>query len=203
MHMPTATRQKLIDAAAKRFYRDGFRNVGIDQILSDVGISKTAFYKHFECKEDLVLAALDDRTRWMQITFLEMVRQRGGESGGGQLRALFDVVHEIIRSDDFQGCIFVNVAMEFPLQHDPAHVAAARSKQAMEDLVAEMATQAGAANPRGLAQELCLVMEGVYVTRHVTGKPETIAIARRIADRIIAEHLPHEPSRAAVSKTID
>jgi AcrR family transcriptional regulator len=188
--MPTATRQKLVDAATKRFYRDGFRNVGIDQILSDVGISKTAFYKHFECKEDLMLAALDTQDRWVQNTFLEMVRERGGESGAGQLRALFDVVDQIIHTTDFQGCIFVNVAMEFPLQHDPAHIAAARSKQAMEDLVAEIATHASAANPRALAQELCLVMEGVYVTRHVTGKPETIEIARRIADRIIAEHLP-------------
>ena len=30
------TRQRLIDAAGRRFYRDGFRNVGIDQILTDV-----------------------------------------------------------------------------------------------------------------------------------------------------------------------
>jgi AcrR family transcriptional regulator len=187
--MATATRQKLVETARKRFYRDGFRNVGIDQILSEVGISKTAFYKHFECKEDLMLAALEDQDRWVQNTFLEMVRTRGGETGVGQLNALFDVVDEIIHSDDFQGCIFVNVAMEFPLQHDPAHLAAARSKKAIEDLVAEIAARAGAADPRGLAQELCLVMEGVYVTRHVTGKPETIDIARRIAQRIIAQHL--------------
>ena len=85
-----------------------------------------------------MLAALEDQDRWLQNTFLEMVAQRGGETGIGQLNALFDVVDEIIHSDDFQGCIFVNVAMEFPLQHDPAHLAAARSKKAIEDLVAEM-----------------------------------------------------------------
>jgi len=38
--MKTPTRQRLIDAAVRRFYRDGFRNVGIDQVLADVGISK-------------------------------------------------------------------------------------------------------------------------------------------------------------------
>ncbi|MGE5191166.1 MAG: hypothetical protein ACM3U2_01610 [Deltaproteobacteria bacterium] len=41
--MPAPTRQRLIEAAIRRFYRDGFRNDGIDQILTDVGISKTAF----------------------------------------------------------------------------------------------------------------------------------------------------------------
>jgi hypothetical protein len=38
--MPSATRQKLVDAAARRFYRDGFRNVGIDQILADSVLAK-------------------------------------------------------------------------------------------------------------------------------------------------------------------
>ena len=57
--MKTPTRQRLVEAATRRFYRDGFRSVGIDQILSDVGISKTAFYKHFESKEDLMLGALE------------------------------------------------------------------------------------------------------------------------------------------------
>ena len=59
--MPSTTRQRLIEAAARRFYRDGFRNVGIDQVLADVGISKTAFYKHFESKDDLMLAVLEMR----------------------------------------------------------------------------------------------------------------------------------------------
>ncbi len=123
--MPSATRQRLTEAALRRFYRDGFRNVGLDQVLADVGISKTAFYKHFSCKEDLVLAALEFQSRWLETAFPEMVCQRGGETPVGQLRALFDVVDEIIADDEFRGCIFVNVAMEYPLPHDPAHVAAA------------------------------------------------------------------------------
>jgi len=194
--MPSATRQKLVEAATRRFYRDGFRNVGIDQILSDVGISKTAFYKHFECKEDLMLAALDDQDQWVQNIFRQMVREKGGESGSGQLRALFDVVERIIGSTDFQGCIFVNVAMEFRLPHEPAHIAAARNKRALEDIVCEIANSAGAANPRALAQELCLIMEGAYITRHVTGSPETIAVARRIAEQVINEHLGPSEEKA-------
>ena len=174
----------------KRFYRDGFRNVGIDQILADVGISKTAFYKHFECKDDLMLAVLDNQNVWLQSTFREMIEERGGDSALGQLRAVFDVVETIIGSEEFQGCIFVNAAMEFPLMHEPAHVAAAGNRRAIEELICRIAGQAGAADPRVLAQELCLVMEGAYVTRQVTGNPQTIAIARRVADRVIAAHVP-------------
>lgn len=193
--MTTPTRQRLVDAAVRRFYRDGFRNVGIDQVLADVGISKTAFYKHFESKEDLMLAALEAQNRWLQGTFRQMVQERGGPSAHGQLRALFDVVEQIIESDEFHGCIFVNVSMEFPLLHEPAHQAAARSKEAIENLVHDLAVKAGAADPGALAQELCLIMEGVYVTRHVTGRPNTIGIARRLAERVLAEHVPERSTR--------
>lgn len=193
--MGTPTRQRLIDSAIRRFYRDGFRNVGVDQVLADVGISKTAFYKHFESKEDLMLAALEGQNRWLQETFRQMVRDRGGPSAHGQLRALFDVVEQIIESDGFHGCIFVNVSMEFPLLHEPAHQAAARNKESIEELVEELAVQAGAADPKALAEELCLIMEGVYVTRHVTGRPDAIAIARRLAERVLSVHVPAKSMR--------
>src|SRR5262249_31267757 len=142
-----STRERLTQAAVRRFYRDGFRNVGLDQVLADVGISKTAFYKHFECKEDLVLAALEMQDRWLQA----MVRERGGVAPLGQLRALLDVVDSIIDADEYQGCIFVNVALEFPLPHEPAHVAAAAHKRAMEVIVHDLAARAGATDPRQMA----------------------------------------------------
>jgi AcrR family transcriptional regulator len=183
----TMTRQRLIEAAVPRFYRDGFRNVGIDQILGDVGISKTAFYKHFESKEDLMLAALEDYNCRVQEMFRGLMRELGGESAIGQLNALMDVVEHIIETEGFQGCIFVNAAIEFPLAHEPAHLAAARSKQTIEELVCEVAMQAGTSDPRTLAKELCLIMEGAYVTRHVTGDKQAAEIARRVARLVIAD----------------
>ncbi|HKB06055.1 MAG TPA: TetR/AcrR family transcriptional regulator [Gemmataceae bacterium] len=191
-----STRQRLTEAAVRRFYRDGFRGVGLDQVLADVGISKTAFYKHFESKEDLVLAALELKNRWLQDTFRAMVRERGGADPVGQLRALLDVVDRIIDADDYQGCLFVNVALEFPLATEPAHVAAAEHKRAIERIVQDLAAAAGAADPRSMARELCLVMEGAYVTRQVTGDLQSIEVARRVADLVIAAHLGDAPRGA-------
>jgi AcrR family transcriptional regulator len=184
------TRQRLIESAVRRFYRDGFRNVGLEQVLADVGISKTAFYKHFECKEDLVLAALDLKSRWLQGAFREMVRECGGDSPLGQLGALLEVVDRITATDEFQGCIFVNVAMEYPLPHEPAHIAAAQHKRSIEEFVCDLAACAGAADPSRLAQELCLIMEGAYVTRQVMGNKQSLEVARRVADLVIATHVP-------------
>jgi AcrR family transcriptional regulator len=183
------TRERLTEAAAQRFYRDGFRSVGLDQVLADVGISKTAFYKHFESKDDLVLAALDLKGSWLAGEFRAMVRQSGGESPCGQLRALFDVVGQVIDSQEFQGCIFVKVAMEYPLPHEPEHVAAAHHKRSLEEFVRELAREAGAADPGRMARELCMIVEGVFVTRQVTGDKTSIDVARRLAELVIEDHL--------------
>jgi AcrR family transcriptional regulator len=188
--MATTTRQRLMDAAFERFYRDGFRNVGLDQVLADVGISKTAFYKHFESKEDLMVAALADHNRSFQEEFRNQIRACGGIEPRQQLLALFDVVENALESPGFHGCVFVNVSIEFPCPHEPAHLEAVRSKEAVEEIIRDLAAQAGAGDPQGLAEELCLLMEGAYVTRHISKKPHTIAIARRLAEMAIAAHVP-------------
>src|SRR6187455_583996 len=102
--MALATRQRLIDSAFQRFYRDGFRSVGLDQIIADVGISKTAFYKHFESKDDLMLATLESQNSLLQGAFQTIVREHGGPTPLGQLHALLDVVEHFISSEGFQGC---------------------------------------------------------------------------------------------------
>ena len=199
--MPTETRKptrrRLIETAKAHFYRDGFRSSGLDAILADVGISKAAFYKHFDSKEDLMVGVLEAVDEMLQREFRQMVRDRGGPSAIGQLRALIDVVHEEMMQESFHGCIFVVAAMEFPLPHDPAHQVAARHKRAIEDFVHELAERAGVAEPQAMAQELCLVMEGAYVTRSVTNDMSTVAIARRLADQVINRHLPSNTPRAS------
>jgi len=186
----TNTREKLVNAAKQRFYRDGFRNVGIDAVLEDVGITKTAFYKHFESKDDLMVAVLESVDVFLQQTFRQMVRERGGPSAVGQLHAVLDVVKEIISNEAFHGCIFVHAAMEFPLPHDPAHQAAAKHKRAIEDFLYELAERGGAADPKALAQEICMLLEGAYVTRSVTRDMNSFEIARRMVEQAIARHLP-------------
>jgi AcrR family transcriptional regulator len=196
--MASDTRQRLIRAARTRFYRDGFRSVGIDPILADVGISKAAFYKHFESKDALVVAVLDDLDAFLQQQFRRMIKDRGGPTAAGQLRAVMDVVeHEMDAEASFHGCIFVGAAMEFPLPHDPAHQAAARHKQAIEECIYELGERAGVADPAALAQELCLVTEGAYVTRGITNDPTKIVVARRLADQVIARHLSAAAAPAA------
>ena len=193
----TPTRDRLVDAAIARFYKDGFRNVGIDQILSDVGISKTAFYKHFASKDDLLLAALDAKGIWLEEVCRKKVWEKGGPTPEGQLRSVFEIIEFFLTMDEFQGCIFVRAAMEFPFPTEPVFQAAARNKKAFEAFVLTIAQHCDVADPEGLSRKLCLIAEGAYVTQHVTGNPDTLEDARAMVQMVIDQALDERKMEAA------
>lgn len=57
------TRTKIMDSASKLFSTRGFNTASVDDICEEAGISKGAFYHHFESKQALFLALLDG---WLQ-----------------------------------------------------------------------------------------------------------------------------------------
>jgi len=192
--MSQTTRDRIIKAAHDLFYRVGFHTVGLDAILTEVGVTKTTFYNHFESKEDLVHETLRWHDRWWQDTFREVLKKHGGDSPRGQLLAIFDALDEFLACDEFNGCYFVNVAVQFPTPHDPAHQAAATHKRATESIMRELAGYAGARDAEALAKELSLLMEGAYVTRQVTGDTKIGKVASRVARLVIDAHLGEHES---------
>lgn len=57
------TRAKILESAVKLFSTRGYNTASVDDICKDAGISKGAFYHHFESKQALFLALLDG---WLQ-----------------------------------------------------------------------------------------------------------------------------------------
>jgi AcrR family transcriptional regulator len=188
--MAESSRDRLIEVSSHMFYRDGFHAVGLDRILDQVNVTKTTFYNHFESKEALILAVLQRHDRWWRNEFCRLLRERAGDDPGDQLRAVPDVLSALFDSDHFNGCIFVNVAAEFPMQHDPVHIAAKEHKHLMELMLRDMALRAGASDPIALAEQLSMIMEGAYVTSQITGNPRTAEIAQRNAQMIFDRYLP-------------
>jgi AcrR family transcriptional regulator len=57
------TRARILDSAIKLFSGRGYNKASVDDICAEAGISKGAFYHHFESKQALFLALLDG---WLQ-----------------------------------------------------------------------------------------------------------------------------------------
>ena len=62
----------------------------------------------------------------------------------------------------------------------------------MQGIITQVAREAGARAPETLAKELMLLMEGAYVTSHVTGDKDAVRTACRAAEVLIDRRLGKE-----------
>jgi AcrR family transcriptional regulator len=73
-----ATRQRILDAAGRRFKQDGIDGAGVATLMSDAGLTNGAFYAHFTSKEDLVANVLADQLRAQRQSFDAQLSDRAG-----------------------------------------------------------------------------------------------------------------------------
>src|SRR3982751_1637188 len=73
-----ATRRRIVDAAGRRFKRDGIDSAGVATVMADAGLTNGAFYAHFASKEDLVANVLADQLRAQRESFDAQPPDRAG-----------------------------------------------------------------------------------------------------------------------------
>ena len=109
---PERTRRRLLQAAFREVYRYGFQSAGIDAILAATNVTKGALYYHFESKEALGYAIIEEvvanfpRDRWL----LPLERSKDKDP----IDVLIGIVRAIpARPKDLKGgCPLVNLAQE-------------------------------------------------------------------------------------------
>jgi TetR/AcrR family transcriptional regulator, transcriptional repressor for nem operon len=94
-----ATRQRIIEAAGRRFKRDGFDGSGIATLMADAGLTNGAFYAHFTSKEDLVAATVAEQLRAQSASLSALAPDHTGLEQ--YVRAYLSVEH---RDNPEEGC---------------------------------------------------------------------------------------------------
>lgn len=188
--MSQKTRERLVCAAYELFQEHGFHAVGLDQIIKNTGVTKSTFYNHFESKEALIVAVLEWRDALWPHYLSQALRQRGGARPRAQLMALFDVLEEAWASDGKRGCLFIRAAAEFPCPHDPIHVMAQNFMRKAEEVIRDLASLAGARNPKSLSRELVILAAGAHAHSQMGDPLAVTGLGKRLARRALADHLP-------------
>src|ERR671932_817018 len=110
---PEATRRRLLEAAFEEFYAHGFQGGSLNHIVAQAGATKGALFHHFDGKQALGYAVLDDvigpllLARWLDpvansidpLTDIQAAFRRYVES-------------DIATGDWLQGCPLNNMAQE-------------------------------------------------------------------------------------------
>lgn len=76
-------RRVLLDAAWRCVSRGSFRNLVVDDVCAEAGLSKGAFYTYFASKDALLMALLEDDAAGLDELLADAAEQ---PSGAGQIR---------------------------------------------------------------------------------------------------------------------
>ena len=179
-------RDRILDTAYDLFSRHGIRAVGVDRIVAESGVAKMSLYRHFPSKDILVLTFLQEREkRWTNEWLRSEVEARAATPAERML-AIFDVFGEWFLIDDFEGCSFINVLLEFDDRGNPIRQASVVHLSNIRDFLRELATEAGASDPVALAHQWHILMKGSIVA---AGEGDRLAGQRaQEIGRLLLEH---------------
>lgn len=196
--MKASRRDHLVQTAKQLFQRNGYHATGIEKILSTAGVSKPTLYRHFDSKDELIMAALrvwDEESR----AWLTGEMERRARTPREQILALFEALGDWFESVGFQGCMFINATVEFAEQDNPIHRMAAEHKRTFAAHVRDLVAASGAKDPGEVTERLMILMEGAIVTAHTHGRSDGAARARAMAEAILADAIDGCGARRAGS----
>jgi len=182
------TRQRILDGAYRLFYESGFARAGMDAIAEAAGITKRSLYQHFDSKDSL-LAAVMEQQHGLMLARIGQWIERDADSPRSMVEALFGHLSRWAASPGWRGSGFSRAALEFAdLPGHPARRAARRHKRAVEDSLREALARRGCQAPALLARELMLLIEGCLNLALIHGERDYIAAAAQAALALTERH---------------
>ena len=175
-------RQRILDTATELFYRDGINATGVERLAAESSVSKRTLYQHFPSKTAVVeeyLRSIEDRVANPQQGTHQTPRER--------LLAVFQAPTS--RGGPLRGCPFHNAAVESAGAMPGVQEIVRASKRSFINGLAELAKQAGAADPQQLGNELGVLYEGAAALATSLDDSSPWAYARRAAESLIDKAL--------------
>jgi AcrR family transcriptional regulator len=104
-------REQILSTAARLFFRQGYTQTGINQLVDESLVARRTFYHHFPSKEALGQAYLE----LASAGWLSSLRQasHGRRTAAGVVRALFEQLARFAVESEYRGCGLLNLASEF------------------------------------------------------------------------------------------
>jgi AcrR family transcriptional regulator len=160
-------KEKVFQTAARLFYQNGYRAVGVDSIAAESGIGKMTLYRHYPSKDELIVAYLRDNDEFFWENFEQATKD--AVTPREKLLAFFEALQEYVTAPACYGCPFLNVASEYPDMDYPGHQTAIKHKQSVLARFRQLAKDSGARDPDIIAAQLFLLMDGAYTASRMFG----------------------------------
>ncbi len=184
---PASGRERLLDAAYELFSRGGVQAVGVDAVIAEAGVAKATLYRNFESKDELALAFLEERERRWTFGWLRREVEDRTSDPAQRLLTIFDVFGEWFAREDYEGCAFVNVLLEFSDPKAPARAASVRHLEHIRWFLRELAHAAGVGDADAFARQWHILMKGSIVAA-AEGDRDAAARAQDLGRLLLERH---------------
>ncbi|MBB0244469.1 TetR family transcriptional regulator [Streptomyces alkaliphilus] len=178
-------RDRVLTAAARRFYSDGITATGIDTITAEAGVAKMSLYNNFSSKAELVRAYLDARhEEWLSRYRSRLQRSESPRDG---VLAVFDTYIDSAGGDGFRGCGLLNAAAEMPVGNEGRSLVR-RHKEEVERLMAGHLAALLPGRPdaaRTTAEHLAFLLEGAMTRAGLENDDDRLRRARAMAAELL------------------
>jgi AcrR family transcriptional regulator len=181
-----AVGERVLVAATALFDAQGINATTVEQIAAAAPVSKRTLYAHFPTKDDLVVAYLRHLQESGQT--VDAVLERDELAPRDRLLALFDVTDE--PSGLNRGCRFADAAAEFPDPASPVHAYAREHKRGFAVRLAEVAREAGVANPVVVGEQLAILSDGMASRAMVLNDASSYRHAKAMAETLLSAATP-------------
>ena len=180
---PLSTRERIVAAANRLFYREGIRGVSVDAVAEEAGLTKRSLYYHFKSKDDLIEAYLAYRDQPNLDAYRKWFDERPGTTAE-KIAAIFENLAKMASHPKWRGCGFLRTSAELAnLPGHPAIVRGAAHKKKIEQWLADCLAADGVEAPAALASQIILLLDGsfaVVMLHRDTGYMLSAANAARV-----------------------
>ncbi len=161
-------RDRILEVADRLFYAEGVRATGTEKIMSIAEVAKATFYRHFESKDALVLAYLENRDRalWDYLSH---------PTSPKDLREALTKFEQMAKRPEVIGCPFLRIATEYPDTAHPFHRLAIEHQDKILDYLTNL-LKPFAIDKRAAAAAILSVIDGALSMRMLYGTSKEIPI---------------------------
>lgn len=181
------TKTRILDHAAREFYKNGYRPTGVDAVAKAVGITKATLYHHFQNKDALIEASLRYLSDYHRGQYVKAWNKKG-LTPKAKLTILFDEMHGSFKEPSQYGCPFINAASEYTDRGSPVRKICEEHYDFLTGNLEKFAGEAGLNKPAIVAQQITACVAGVYSAWFVAGIKDAPRQGKKMAELIIANH---------------
>jgi len=180
-------KERIIEAASRLFYFNGYNQTGINQIIAEANVAKASMYRHFRSKEDIAVAYLIGRHAMWMGELSESVSVQN--SAKAKVIGCFDYLTTWLTEVEFRGCGWQNIITDLPADHDKIRNQAILHKNDVRAWIhSQLKAEGQYTNEQAeeLGDEVVILLEGAIILSQIQKDAWPIKAGKNACKKILA-----------------